>query len=70
MFLFSRFMRFFGEILTSLEIKYTSEKVGIAMMILSNTLYLVPSVYVKLNPHIDWSIPVMVRGLVTMIIIY
>lgn len=67
---FSKLMRFCGGICGKLEEKYSSANVGFGMMILSNTFYLVPTLFIKCNPHIDFSLAVMIRGIVAMIIIF
>ncbi|EAR93594.1 integral membrane protein DUF6 containing protein (macronuclear) [Tetrahymena thermophila SB210] len=66
---FSRLMKYCGDICGKLEDKYTSANVGYGMMILSNTLYLVPTLFIKCNPHIDFSLAVMSRGILSIIFI-
>lgn len=67
---FCRIMKFFGSIENWFENKYSSKNVGFGMMILSNTLYLVPTLFIKCNPHIDFSLAVMTRGIVALILIF
>lgn len=69
MHIFSRLMSYMGKILTSLEVKYTSENVGYGMQILSNTIYLVPTLFIKCNPQIDFSLAILIRGIITCAII-
>ncbi|KAL4480355.1 hypothetical protein ABPG74_020871 [Tetrahymena malaccensis] len=63
---FCKLLRFLGQIVGKLEKKYTSHNVGYAFMALSTILHVIPSLYVKMNPQIDFSVSLMARGSVTM----
>lgn len=63
-------MRYFGIKLTALEKRMGSDAVGYMMMALSTILHVIPTIYVKLTPRIDYSVALMSRGIVTMFMIF
>ncbi|EAR95161.1 integral membrane protein DUF6 containing protein (macronuclear) [Tetrahymena thermophila SB210] len=66
---FCKLLKFLGSIVGKLEKKYTSHNVGYAFMALSTILHVIPSLYVKMNPQIDFSVSLMARGSVTMFLL-
>ena len=59
-----------GDYVGMLEDKYGSNNVGYGLMILSNVFYLVPTIYIKCNKHVDFTLAIFTRGLIAMILIF
>jgi hypothetical protein len=67
---FSNLMRFLGGLVDKLQENYSANNVGYAMMTLSILLYLVPTIFIKCSKTVDFSLAVMARGLIAMILIF
>lgn len=68
---FSAILKFLGNnVVDALQLKYGSNLVGYGMMIFANTTFLIPQIFIKMNPQIDFSLAMMVRGLVATIFIF